>query len=225
MPPSPNPSYLHALSGDFINKTNVFRMVREFARYSNIDRGYYMEFGVMNGETAITAYRQLRGIVTDVYGFDTFTGHPAPQAADQPHAEYMPYFFEGNYKAHSRQFAETMIRAATMMPESSLHLVEGKFCDTLPTFDKASLAGKGFPVCVMVDCDLYSSAVDVFAFLTDLLKTGTWLLIDDFWTYRGDPKLGVRKAFEDWLETNGRIGVTLYDNFNGFSRAYVCYEK
>lgn len=86
-PPS-NPSYLHSLSGDFINKTNVFRMVREFARYSNIDRGYYMEFGIMNGETAIQAYRQLRGIVTDVYGFDTFSGHPEHQEVDKTHAEY-----------------------------------------------------------------------------------------------------------------------------------------
>jgi O-methyltransferase len=80
-------------------------------------------------------------------------------------------------------------------------------------------------VCVLVDCDIYSSAIDVFAFLTDVLKTGTWLLIDDWWCYRGDPKLGVRRALDEWLNDNGRIGVTLYDNFNGFSRAYVCYEK
>ena len=77
----------------------------------------------------------------------------------------------------------------------------------------------------LVDCDIYSSAVDVFAFLTDILRTGTWLLIDDWWCYRGDPTLGVRRAFDEWLNDNGRVGVTLYDNFNGFSRAYICYEK
>lgn len=225
MPPSPNPSYLHTLSGDFINKTNVFRMVREFARYSNIDRGYYMEFGIMNGETAIAAYRQLRGIVTDIYGFDTFTGHPAQQAVDKVHAEYSPYFFEGNYKAQGREFAQTMINAATLLPRENIHLYEGKFVDTLPAFDTGQLTDKGFPVCVMVDCDLYSSAVDVFNFLTPILQTGTWLLVDDWWCYRGDPKLGVRRCMDEWLHDNGRIGVTLYDNFNGFSRAYICHEK
>lgn len=223
-PPS-NPSYLHSLSGDFINKTNVFRMVREFARYSNIDRGYYMEFGIMNGETAIQAYRQLRGIVTDVYGFDTFSGHPEHQEVDKTHAEYSPFFFQGNYKAQSKQFAETLIKAATMIPDENLHLSEGKFSDTLPKFDTKALDEKGFPVCVLVDCDIYSSAVDVFKFLTPILKTGTWLLIDDWWCYRSDPKLGVRRAMDEWLADNGRIGVTLYDNFNGFSRAYICHEK
>jgi hypothetical protein len=222
MPPSREAHYLSTVTGDFLSKTNVFRMVREFARYSNIDSGYYMEFGIMNGSTAIAAYRQLRGIVTDVYGFDTFTGHPAQQPADKVHAEYAPYFHEGNYKSEGLEFARQSIEAETLIPSENLHLTKGLFSDTLPNFDKSTL--KGFPVCVMVDCDLYSSAVDVFNFLTPVLKTGTWLLVDDYWCYRGDPKLGVRRALDEWLGSNGRIGVSLYDNFNAFSRAYICHE-
>lgn len=223
--PASYPNYLSSLSGDFLSKTNVFRMVREFARYSGIEHGYYAEFGIMNGETAINAYRQLRGMVTDIFGFDTFSGHPAHQQVDKQHKEYSPYFFEGNYSAVSKDFAQTMIRAATLLDDNHIHLYEGKFSDTLPKFNKARFGECGFPICVMVDCDLYSSAVDVFAFLTDVLKTGTWLLIDDYWCYRGDPKLGVRRALDEWLESNGRIGVSLYDNFNAFSRAYICHEK
>lgn len=217
----PEPNYVQGLSGNFIGKTQMFRMIREFARYSKIEQGYYMEFGIMNGNTAIDAWRQLRGPVTHIYGFDTFTGHPAQQDSDKK-PEYAPYFFEGNYSAVSKEFAETNIRQATMIPAENLSLTEGLFSDTLPKFDTSRLAG--FPIAVMVDCDLYSSAVDVFKFLTPILQTGTWLLIDDYWCYRGDPKLGVRKALDEWLATNGKIGVTAYDNFNAYSRAFICHE-
>ena len=224
MPSKPEGHYLSRLNGDFIGKANVFRMIREFARYSNIPQGYYMEFGIMNGGTAISAYRQLRGYVTDIYGFDTFTGHPAQQEEDKIRAEFAPYFFEGNYKAEGAGYCRKTIRAETLIADENIHLYEGLFSDTLPTVDLSKLESNGFPICVMVDCDLYSSAVDVFQFLTPILQTGTWLLIDDFWCYRGDPKLGVRRAFEEWLQDNGRINVTLYDNFNAYSRAYICHE-
>jgi|GEM_PF-1843079 hypothetical protein len=223
--PSPLPHYLSALSGDFVSRTNVFRMIREFARFGGINRGYYMELGCMNGDGIVIAYRQLRGLVTDVYGFDTFSGHPKHQAVDDVHKEWAPALFEGNYAAVSRDFAETLIHASTLLPKKNIHLIEGKFSDTLPKFDKSSLADKEFPIAIMVDCDIYTSALDAFGFITDIIQTGTWLLIDDYWNYRGDPKLGVRRAFDEWIRDNGRVGATLYDSFNAFSQAYICYVK
>jgi O-methyltransferase len=219
----PEAHYLSLLNGDFLGKNNVLRMVREFARYSNIQQGYYMEFGIMNGTFAIAAYRQLRGYVTDIYGFDSFAGHPEQKAEDKVHAEYAPYFREGNYKAVSVDFCRTAIHAETMLPPENIHLTPGFFSDTLPKFDIGQLKTKGFPICVMVDCDLYSSAADVFRFLTPILETGTWLLLDDYWCYRGDPKLGVRRAFDEWVKDNGRVGVSFYCNFNAYSRAYICH--
>ena len=38
----PEANFVQGLSGDFIGKNNIFRMIREFARYSNINNGYYM---------------------------------------------------------------------------------------------------------------------------------------------------------------------------------------
>ena len=48
----PEANFVQGLSGDFIGKNNIFRMIREFARYSNINSGYYMEFGIMNQQLA-----------------------------------------------------------------------------------------------------------------------------------------------------------------------------
>ncbi|OGT45983.1 MAG: hypothetical protein A3E82_07635 [Gammaproteobacteria bacterium RIFCSPHIGHO2_12_FULL_38_11] len=221
----PEANYVQGLGGDFIGKSNMFRLIREFVRYSNIQNGYYMEFGIMNGDTSIAAYRNLRGYVEHIYGFDTFTGHPEQKDEDKIHPEFAPYFYKGNYSAVSKEFCGTNISAATMLHKNHIHLYEGLFSETLKKFDTKELEDKGFPICVMVDCDLYSSAKDVFAFLTNILKTGSWLLIDDYWCYRGDPKLGVRRAFDEWVENNPKIGVSFYCNFNAYSRAYVCYEK
>ncbi len=221
----PEANFVQGLSGDFIGKNNIFRMIREFARYSNIDNGYYMEFGIMNGDTAITAYRNLRGYVNHIYGFDTFSGHPEQKETDQIHPEYAPYFFQGNYAAVSDEFCKKNIAAATLLNSNNIHLFKGVFSDTLQSFEKSQLKDKGFPICILVDCDLYSSAKEVFDFLTNICQTGTWLLIDDYWCYRGDPKLGVRKAFDDWIESNPRVGASFYCNFNAYSRAYICYEK
>jgi O-methyltransferase len=222
--PTPQPNYMQQISGDILSKTNVFRLIREFARYSGIDKGYYMEFGIMNGECAISAYRQLRGIVTDIYGFDTFSGHPSQTAEDKQAAEHAPYFFEGNYSSVGKEVVYKYMLGATMMEESNLHLIEGRFSDSLPKFDKTQLDEKGFPVCVFVDCDLYSSARDVFSFITDIVQTGTWLLVDDYWCYRGNPKAGVRRALDEWVRDNGRVGLSFYDNFNAYSRAYIVHE-
>lgn len=218
-------NYVQGLSGDFIGKNSMFRMIREFARYSKIDDGYYMEFGIMNGDTAVNAYRNLRGYVSHIYGFDTFEGHPEQEEADKVNPEFAPYFFPGNYAAVSEEFCKTNISAGTMLDKDKIHLFKGLFSDTLKAFDKTGLEDKGFPICAFVDCDLYSSAGVVFNFLTDVLKTGSWLLIDDYWCYRGDPKLGVRHAFDEWIEKNPKIGATFYSNFNAYSRAYICYEK
>jgi O-methyltransferase len=222
--PAPQPNYMQQISGDILSKTNVFRLIQEFARYSGIEQGYYMEFGIMNGECAVSAYRQLRGIVTDIYGFDTFSGHPSQSEADKRAAVYAPYFFEGNYASVGKEVVNRYMLGATMLEPDRLHLYEGKFSESLPKFDKSQLAEKGFPVCIFVDCDLYSSARDVFEFITDIVQTGTWLLVDDYWCYRGDPKAGVRRALDEWVRDNGRVGISLYDNFNAYSRAYIVHE-
>jgi O-methyltransferase len=222
--PEPQPNYIQQISGDILSKTNVFRLIREFARYSGINDGYYMEFGIMNGESAISAYRQLRGVVKHIYGFDTFAGHPAQSDEDKTAAEYAPYFFEGNYKSVDIEVVREYMLGATMLEKSNIHLTQGLFSDSLPKFDKSQLDDKGFPVCVFVDCDLYSSAKDVLNFITDIVRTGTWLLVDDYWCYRGDPKAGVRRALDEWVRDNGRVGITLYDNFNAYSRAYIVHE-
>lgn len=57
-----------------------------------------MEFGILNGECIIDAYRQFRGLFSHYYGFDSFDGLPALSSYDKEAADLMPVFYEGNLR-------------------------------------------------------------------------------------------------------------------------------
>ena len=111
------------------------------------------------------------------------------------------------------------------MREDELTLVPGYFSEVLPRIDKASICSNGVPLCIYIDCDLYSSTRDVLEFIDDLVVTGTWILFDDYWFYRGSPLHGEQKAIREWLNASERIDLSKYGNFNGFGSAFIAYEK
>ncbi len=53
---------------------------------------------------------------------------------------------------------------------------------------------------IWVDCDLYRSAATVLDFVTPLLQDGTLIIFDDWYAYRGNPRLGEQRAFGEWTE-------------------------
>jgi hypothetical protein len=188
--------------------------------------GYFLEFGVLNGQGLVEVHAQLRGLLTHIYGFDTFVGLPTLDQNDTAALNLMPSFRTGNFASMGRERVHDFVIGATSrMSADTLTLVEGAFSATLPVFDKATFVDKGPCLLVNVDCDLYSSSRDVFAFLDDVVTTGTWLLLDDYWHYRGTPKHGQRRAFDEWMATSKRVGTTMYSNYNGFCQAHICYEK
>lgn len=219
------PSILPTLNGDLLKRANLLRFIREFIQFSNMPDGYYMEFGLLNGEGMIDAYRQLRGVVQHFIGFDSFEGIPDLDAADLAAADYAPHFSKGNFRSMSAEFVRANILASSRMQEDELTLVPGVFSESLPKLDKDALRARGVPLCVYIDCDLYSSTLAVLRFLDDLLVTGTWVLFDDYWFYRGSPLHGEQRAVREWLAGAERVGLTDYGNFNGFGRAFIAYEK
>jgi hypothetical protein len=225
MQKTPKPSFTSNVSGDLLRRANLFKLIREFIEVSNMPQGYYMEFGVFNGEGLIEAFRQLRGVVGHYYGFDSFEGLPDLDEADNKGKEFSPHFVPGNFKSLRKEAVFAQLQACTRMTSGELTLIEGYFDKVLPTLDKTLFHARGVPLCVYVDCDLYSSTAQVLDFVDDLLVPGTWLLFDDYWHYRGSPLLGEQKAIREWLAKNKRWGLSDYGNFNGFGRAFIVYEK
>jgi hypothetical protein len=225
MPKVTKPSIQPTFSGDLLKRANLYRFMREYLTMSNMPEGYYLEFGVLNGEAMIDAYRQFRGVITHYFGFDSFEGLPELEQSDREAQEYTPHFYKGNFKSMTKEYVSHNIMSCSQMRPEELTLTAGYFSDVLPTFDKRSLRDKGVPLCVYIDCDLYSSTKDVLTFIDDLVVTGTWILFDDYWFYRGSPRHGEQKAMREWIQDHPRIGLSDYGNFNGCGRAFIVYEK
>lgn len=216
-----HPSYFPSVTGDLLSRTNLFRWIREWARAHEIQKFYYMEFGILNGESIVDAVRQLRGGLEKVYGFDSFSGLPPLSQTDENSLTKGPSFFSGNYKGLAVEQVFNSITFSSRLAPQNLILTPGYFDVSLPKFDKIQLSSAGFPLAFYIDCDLYSSTKDVLEFITDLVDDGSWILLDDYWCYRGSPKHGQRKAFEEWAEKNPELSLTPYSNFRGFGRAFI----
>jgi len=223
-----HPSIYPQFSGDILSRTNLFAWFREFIRNNQIGPGYYMEFGVLNGESIIDAYRQLRGHLTHVYGFDTFAGLPELGEIDleRKAAEFNPISGDsGTFKTMDAGEVHRLITLSCRIPDASLTLVKGIFSDTLPVFDKDTLKLKGPLLGVYVDCTLYSATKQVLDFIAPLIETGTWLFFDDYWTFRGSPYHGPQRAIREWLNENSSIGLQDHMNYRGFGKVFVAYRK
>ncbi|MEI6260702.1 MAG: TylF/MycF/NovP-related O-methyltransferase [Deltaproteobacteria bacterium] len=194
MPKVTKPSILPLINGDILKRTNLFRWIREYIEAMSMPDGYYIEFGVLNGECMIDAYRQFRGRIQHYFGFDSFEGLPSLSTEDQKAAKYSPIFHKGNYCSMPLEFVKQNILSSCRMQEDELTLVKGMFSEVLPSYDKKCLRRVGVPLVIYIDCDLYSSTVDAINFIDELAVTGTWILFDDYWTYRGSPFHGQQKG-------------------------------
>jgi hypothetical protein len=88
-------------------------------------------------------------------------------------------------------------------------LIEGWYQDTCTEQTRERHALKKARV-VHIDSDLYESAVDALAFITPMVQTGTIVIFDEYYHFRGDPRKGEACAFAEWLEANPHIIATEY---------------
>lgn len=218
-------SYASTLNGDLLSRANLFRWIREWARFNAIKNFYYMEFGLLKGESVIDAIRQLGGGLKKVYGFDSFEGLPSLNQTDEDSAHLTPSFKMGSYRGFSEQDVRKNIELSSQIRPSDLILTPGFFDVSLRGFDKTQLSDSGFPLLFYLDCDLYSSTIQALDFISDLVQDGSWLLFDDYWCYRASPKYGQRKAISEWLENYPDLVLTPYTNFRGYGKAFIANKS
>lgn len=121
---------------------------------------------------------------TVVYGFDTFGGMPAARDGDQG-----LHWEEG-------QFAAPIAAVRTRMERfSDVELVPGLFSDTLPVMVERF---KDEPlIFVSLDCDWYSSTVDVLRELLPIAPHGSLWYFDDVAANYGTRLTGQLRAIRE----------------------------
>jgi predicted O-methyltransferase YrrM len=165
------------------------QMLLEKNKYKNV-----LEFGVFAGTTA----RCIRYHLPEeykMYGFDSFVG--------------LPENWE-NAGCDAGHFTRDGI-----IPDNldGVEIHKGWFTDSIPKYLEEHQEPIGL---IHIDCDLYSSTMDVLTGLNDLIVPGTILVFDE-WMYRDE--LGrcfidsEQRAFYDW--------IFRYDRFHKLISCYL----
>jgi len=153
-------------------------------------KGSFLEFGVADGATLdFFACKRPKEFF---YGFDSFVGLP----------EFWKEGFDQGRFAQQR------------LPEvpPNVELVQGWFSDTIPQFNLKPESPASLISFMHIDCDLYSSTMDVLEGCLGGLRSGTVLAFDEYFNYPG----WLNHEYKAWIE----FSVT-----HNISYKYIAYVE
>lgn len=159
--------------------------------------GHYLEFGVFTGGTIRYMAKELqkagkRDVI--IHGFDSFEGLP----------EAWSGFNLGR--------AAFSVGGRLPRVPDTVRLHKGWFSTTIPVWCEQVSGPVAF---IHIDCDLFSSTVDILEGLRERLQAGTVIVFDEYFNYPN----WERHEFKAWQEFVTRHGVTY--EYLAFARQQV----
>ena len=152
--------------------------------------GDCIEFGCCGAVTLSIAYYASRyngAPGRHLWACDSFRGLPGPTSEFDDH----PLWRSGNFAMSEKDFIAQCTKNG--LPETAYTTVPGFFSETLPTMNNPNDIAMAF-----IDCDMYSSTIDVLKFLKPRLKHGMILALDDYYCYSSTQPAGEKKAFDEF---------------------------
>jgi hypothetical protein len=155
--------------------------------------GDYAEFGCCGAMTFTLAYAAARqnNHPARLWAFDSFQGLPQQAGQEDVH----PMWVEGDMSMSLKDFRS--VCASAGMTESDYTTVAGFYSDTL---ESAGLSAPDRLSLAYIDCDLYSSTVQVLKFLAPRLRHGMVVAFDDYFCTSADAVSGERLAMLEFLD-------------------------
>ena len=207
-----NPAVMHN-----VEKYIALKKVCYLSAIENIS-GDYLEFGVFTGSSFTHAMRCFNAmehynptiLKTCFHGFDSFEGFGS-LSENEKHLFYTDQNFTTDYN-------KVVARANSARKKLSFTLHKGFFSETLREGPE-SLGIKKSRI-IFIDSDTYSSASDALNFSISTMQQGTYLIFDDFYSYRGSWNQGVAKAFRE-LAKSQKIKTRKVFNYGMGGVVYV----
>lgn len=158
--------------------------------------GHLLEFGVFTGSSINYFSSQLQQL--KFYGFDSFEG------------------LKEDWKGWSLTKGAFDLKGQLPQVNSNVVLIKGWFDSTIPEFIKSNdIRQIQF---LHIDCDTYEATNTVFNLLESKINTGTLILFDEYFGYRGW-ELGEYKSFKEFISiTNKKY------RYKAFSKCQVLVE-
>jgi O-methyltransferase len=187
-------------------------MVGVQCAYNFAIAGEIAEFGTATGLTATLLAHAIAmsdrlyghhvqlelGRPKDLYLFDSFQGFPdvSKQEVDKDAIHVKSQIWGvGNCRGLSRD--QLFQQCAAILPPERIRMYEGWYADTMKTVPD----GTTFAL-LHLDCDLYSSTMDVLGPLLSrkMLSEGALIFFDDWDTNRASRRFGQRRAWKECVE-------------------------
>ncbi|MBV9004640.1 MAG: class I SAM-dependent methyltransferase [Solirubrobacterales bacterium] len=149
----------------------------DLARRVQDERVLYMEFGVWQGSCTRYWSAALRNPASLLHGFDSFEGLPQNWTVKMP---------KGHFSTNG---------SLPALADPRVTFYPGWFSDTFQRYEWPSQYDR---ILAVIDCDLYSSTVDVLSFLEPHLRPAALLYFDEF-NYASDEQ----RAFSEFIDRTG----------------------
>lgn len=177
-------------------------------------QGDYLEFGVYNGTSLSCAYEVLQQrsyASTRLFGFDSFRGLPWSALAER-HRVWVPGQYRCSLPVTRRLLDERGV------DWNRVALIKGWFDETL-TPATADTYGIRRASIVMIDCDIYSSAIKALTFTGPLMADESIIIFDD-WYSVAKAHFGEQQAFSEFLQAHPGLAARPVDAYNDTSLVF-----
>jgi hypothetical protein len=194
------------------------RRAFQLLAYNGLD-GDYAEFGCFGARTFRLAWgaSQLVDYHPHLWAFDSFQGLPASADPRDAHTGWQ----EGAMTMSEPAFVKACM--ARGMPRSAFTTVPGFYEDSL-----APDAAGPFPERISfayIDCDLYTSTVEVLRFLGPRLCHGTVIAFDNYYCYGPKSAAGERLAASEYFAAHDRWQLVPYVQWGWYGMSFVVEER
>lgn len=210
-----NPAIIHNIEKYYAIKKVFYLSMLERTK------GDYLEFGVYTGSSfchSIRSYRRMKFLFPDsrtaFYGFDSFSGFGSISEEDRH-----PFYNDINFKTDVRNVEA---RVAKLAKGEKWRLVSGFFNDTLN--QPASSYEIHRAAIIFVDSDTFTSSKQALEFVGPITDVGTFIILDDFYSYSGRTDRGVCRAF-DQFQTNFKLSTRHVFNYGMGGAVFVVSSK
>lgn len=186
--------------------------------------GCYIEFGVAHGNsmrsaeiaerTSESKVIGVKRIPRQLFGFDTFEGFVS-HTADDMHPIWEGTMYTAPLKDIQRRFRRSNNVQFIKMDVTKLVKTGGSVIEAeeFGITEKAAI--------ILLDMDLYEPTLSALRWSRQLLQTGTFLLLDEYFSFGGDSNKGESRALNEFLDENPDIRVRDYSSYGAGGKIFV----
>lgn len=201
-----------------LGREEFFYLTFRALSFNQID-GDYVEFGSHGATTFCLAYHQaaLHKHKARLWAFDSFEGFP-DRVGDQ---DYHPKWQKGRMSTSLEKFHQ--LCQSRGVPRSAYSVIPGFFSTVLPNLssqdapDNISLA--------YIDCDLYSSTMDVLNFLLPRFKHGMIIAFDDYYCWSDKQPSGERMAMMEFFSDQDKWELVPHLQFGWHGLSFILHDR